>query len=145
MSRGIRISPKHGLNPCIPVCAFCGKEKNEIALLGRLKGDAEAPHNAIIDYVPCEECQANWSMGVALICTSTSPQTEGQPPLTEREGVGIYPAGKYTVMTPDAVKRIFGLEMETGQPVFVDEGPYNKLMEDAKAAGILSEDGSIKK
>lgn len=34
---GIEISPKHGLNPTIPVCFWCGKEKNEIALLGRIR------------------------------------------------------------------------------------------------------------
>ena len=33
--KNIKISPKHGLNPLIPKCFFCGKEKNEIAILGR--------------------------------------------------------------------------------------------------------------
>lgn len=39
MSGSIKMSKKHGLNPCIPICVFCGKEKNELALLGRLKDD----------------------------------------------------------------------------------------------------------
>lgn len=41
----IKISPKHGVNPTIPVCFFCGKPKNEIALMGRMGGkeDIEAP------------------------------------------------------------------------------------------------------
>ena len=30
MAKSIPLSPKHGLNPTIPVCAWCGKEKNEI-------------------------------------------------------------------------------------------------------------------
>ena len=27
----IKLSPKHGLNPTMPVCFWCGKEKNEVA------------------------------------------------------------------------------------------------------------------
>ena len=35
MSKGdIKLSKKHGLQPTIPLCPYCGKEKNEIALLG---------------------------------------------------------------------------------------------------------------
>lgn len=30
----IKVSPKYGVNPTIPVCFFCGKPKNEIALMG---------------------------------------------------------------------------------------------------------------
>ena len=36
MSDSIKISPKHGVNPTIPRCFFCGKEKNMVALLGRI-------------------------------------------------------------------------------------------------------------
>lgn len=39
MSRNgsIELSPKYGVNPTIPVCFWCGKEKNEIALMGRVR------------------------------------------------------------------------------------------------------------
>ena len=45
---GIKLSPKHGLNPTIPVCFWCGEERNEVALLGhigdgRKHEDFEAP------------------------------------------------------------------------------------------------------
>ena len=40
-TNSIKISQKHGVNPTIPICFWCGKEKNEIALLGKLPGDAE--------------------------------------------------------------------------------------------------------
>ena len=52
----IRLSEKHGVTPTIPVCFGCGKQKNEIALLGRLPNDAEAPMNMVLNYDPCEEC-----------------------------------------------------------------------------------------
>ena len=50
MGKGIKVSPKHGLNPTIPICFWCGKERGEVALLGRLPGDAEAPKNVVLDY-----------------------------------------------------------------------------------------------
>lgn len=52
---GIKLSPKHGLNPTIPVCFWCGEERNEVALLGhigdgRKHEDFEAPRHMVIDY-----------------------------------------------------------------------------------------------
>lgn len=42
MSKDIRVSEKHGVNPSITICPICGKETG-IVLLGKLKGDEEAP------------------------------------------------------------------------------------------------------
>lgn len=42
MSKNIILSEKHEVNPSITVCPICGKEIG-IALLGKLKGDEEAP------------------------------------------------------------------------------------------------------
>ena len=46
MKDGIRLSPKHGVNPAVPLCFLCGQAKNEIVLAGRLPGDVEAPRAA---------------------------------------------------------------------------------------------------
>ena len=59
MSKSIKISPKHGLNPSISTCFWCGKDKNEIILAGRIKDDAEMPMHAVFDYEPCVECKDN--------------------------------------------------------------------------------------
>ena len=104
MSNDIRLSPKHGLNPTIPICAFCGKQKNEIALMGRIgdgrKGeDFEAPRNVILDYEPCDECKAQWEQGVAIIEVSRYPVTEGQPPIAQ----GAYPTGRVAVVKEEAL------------------------------------------
>lgn len=55
MSKGIRVNEKHGVNPSITVCPICGKETG-IALLGKLKGDEEAPRYTHGDI--CDECKA---------------------------------------------------------------------------------------
>ena len=52
--KGIELSPKHGVNPSIIVCPICGKDVG-IALLGKLKGDVEAPKTVQGDM--CDECK----------------------------------------------------------------------------------------
>jgi hypothetical protein len=63
----IRLSEEHGVNPAIPKCFFCMKDKNELILAGRLRDDAEAPRNMVWDMGPCDECDALMSQGVLMI------------------------------------------------------------------------------
>ncbi len=107
MSKDIKLSPKHGLNPCIPVCFFCGKERNEIALLGQIgdrrKGeDIEAPMKAVLDYEPCDECKAKFAEGVLLIEVTSSPEYIGMPIQKD-----AYPTGRYVVVKPEALNGDF--------------------------------------
>lgn len=102
---GINLSSKHGVNPCIPVCFFCGEEKNEIALLGKLPGDKEAPHHAVIDYEPCDKCKENMSKGIALI--GVTDINNNRPPITKNNNKNLYPTGNWLVLTEDGVKNIF--------------------------------------
>lgn len=62
----IKLSPKHGVNPSVMNCFFCGEAK-AVALLGRLKGDAEAPRQAVFDVDPCDKCTGYMAQGVILI------------------------------------------------------------------------------
>lgn len=99
----IELSPKHGLNPCIPVCFFCGKEKNEIALLGhigdRRKGeDIPAPVNAVLNYEPCDECKEKFAKGVLLIEVTISPKATKMPIAFK-----AYPTGRFVVVKPEAL------------------------------------------
>lgn len=55
MGKDIILSEKHGVNPSITVCPICGKEI-DIALLGKLKEDEEAPRYIQGDI--CDECKA---------------------------------------------------------------------------------------
>lgn len=105
MSNGksIKISPKYGVNPTIPVCFFCGEEKNEVALLGRIgkgKEDIEAPRHALLDYEPCEECLKKMATGIALIEVSNTPNSDNQPPIIEN----AYPTGNWWVVDEDFVR-----------------------------------------
>lgn len=99
MSRepSIRLSDKHGVNPTITICFYCGEEKNEIALLGKLKGDQKAPMRACIDLNPCPECIEHMKQGVILI----EAEPDHDNPTTPRR------LGGWAVVKESAVKRIF--------------------------------------
>ena len=128
MSKGIKISPKYGVNPTIPVCFWCGKQKNEIALMGRMTDDIEAPKNMVLDYVPCEECQNHMAMGVAVLEASDHPNTEGQPPMQK----GVYPTSRFVVITTECADRVFNAyaPWSEGKKVFVDSDVFSHFLPD---------------
>ncbi len=92
----VRLSPKHGLNPCIPNCFFCNQPKNEILLLGLIRdGDREAPRNAVFDREPCDNCKQHMQAGVILVSTKNG-ETGDNP----------YRTGGWVVVTEAFIKRI---------------------------------------
>lgn len=102
MSKGIELSPKHGLNPTVLVCFFCGEDKNELALLGRVRSkknsDVEAPRRAVLNTEPCDKCKAHMAQGVILISVrDNEADTDGNP----------YRSGGWVVLKAEAVERIF--------------------------------------
>jgi len=107
MGNSIKLSPKHGLNPTIPVCFWCGQQKNEVALLGRLKGDAEAPMHVVLNYEPCDACKEMFEKGIHVVgVTETAPQ-ENMLPIQEKDDVCLYPTGAFFVATENWAKSFF--------------------------------------
>ena len=115
MSNSIRISPKHGLNPTIPVCFFCGEDKNEVAILGHIKernhngtvnhqSDIEAPMRMILDYEPCDKCKEGMAQGTTII--EVVP-TKESPNNKMEISPGIVPTGSWNVIKDEAFERIF--------------------------------------
>lgn len=133
MANNIKLSPKHGLNPTIPVCAWCGKPKNEIALMGHIKTnkrgeDPEAPKNCVLDYEPCEHCEEQWSQGVAILEATTERPTPYRPPIMKQEnGVDIYPTMRMVVIKAESASRIFGQEMSAGQTVLLEDKAFEQI------------------
>lgn len=126
MSNSIRLSPKHGVNPTIPVCAWCGKQKNEIVLLGKIETnkrgeDPEAPKNCILDYEPCDECRENFAKGVVVIEAITSPLVENQVPISVQDGQEFYPTGRWCVLHVESAERIFSREFKLGDKICLED------------------------
>lgn len=121
----IRLSPKHGVNPAVPKCYYCWKDKNEVILPGRIdlrsgEKDVEAPRNMVWDLHPCDECAKFMEQGVILISVRDDEEPPALPPL--RPGASAhekeermralmwnpYRTGGWIVMKDDSVRRIFG-------------------------------------
>lgn len=98
MNDSIKISPKHGINPTIPRCFFCGKEKPMIALLGQIdRADSQAPRSCVIDYEPCEECKEKMNQGITLIEVSETPLPDERPEILQ----DFYPTGRWCVVSEE--------------------------------------------
>lgn len=145
MSKGIEISPKHGLNPTIPVCFWCGKDKNEIAILGRIRekdkndrpvrgSDVEAPRKMVLDYEPCDECLALWGQGVAVLEVQETPVQPGQPEIQK----GLYPTGRFAVITVEGANNVFPdyAPWEKGKRVFVDSTVFSHFQQEDPSPNI---------
>lgn len=129
MSNSIKLSPKHGVNPTIPVCFFCGEEKNEIALLGhigdgRKHEDFEAPMHMVLDYEPCDKCKEQWSKGVAIIEVTQTPFSDGRPPIQK----DLYPTGRHVVIKPEAWSKVAtDQEWVAGQRCLVEDSAFDQM------------------
>lgn len=129
----IKLSEKHGVNPSMQVCFFCSKSKG-VALLGKLKGDAEAPHKVLTDYEPCDDCKKKFGQGILLVGVADNAP-DGRPPITEatqevpvpgssmttKKRVHLYPTGRYVLATEDFLRE------------FLDEGMLDGVLRTRKA------------
>lgn len=77
--RGIRVSEKHGVNPSIAVCWYCGDDTGELILPDKLAGDAESPRRAVWHKEPCPKCQDHMRQGVILIGVNREPRKGEEP------------------------------------------------------------------
>ena len=116
MSKGIKVSNKHGVNPTMVICAWCKEQNGEIALVGELPGDMEAPKEMIIDYEPCDKCKDKWDHGVACIEVDTKPANASQPSIQDN----LYPTGRYVVVKSDKLKEVFNRDFHDGDRVIID-------------------------
>lgn len=107
MNKSIKISPKHGLNPSITKCFWCGSDKNELVLMGKLPGDEKAPMHCIMDYDPCDKCKEAWSKGITLIGVTKTAAHKDQLPISQNQDGNVYPSGNLACITEEAVKRLF--------------------------------------
>jgi len=77
---GIRLSEKHGVNPSISTCFYCGQDKNELILAGKMKGDVEAPRRAVWSKEPCDQCKGFMKKGIICISVDEEKTTDKENP-----------------------------------------------------------------
>jgi hypothetical protein len=100
MKGDILLSPKHGINPAIPVCFFCLEDKNEVILPGKMKDDMEAPRGMVWNMEPCERCADLMKEGIML--ASVRDGESGDNP---------YRTGGMVVIDEDAMEELLTEEL----------------------------------
>lgn len=112
------ISNKHGLNPSIDTCFFCGEAKG-IALFGKMKGDVQAPQYVLLNYEPCDKCKELMDKGTTII--EVEQGDNGNMPIQK----GLYPTGRWCVVHSESAKRIFNV---SDKRLLLDCKAYVKLL-----------------
>lgn len=81
----------------IPVCYFCGREKNEIILNTRLTPSeakkVKEAHGKVVNMEPCDECKKMMEQGVMLIQCGDNNQD--------------YRTGTFVVVKDEAIPQMF--------------------------------------
>ena len=145
----VRLHPKHGINPTMPVCLWCGEDHGTIALLGAAY-PGEAPHRMILDDEPCEKCAAIMAKGITIREANTKPVSSAR-----EVNLGAKDwTGRWCVVSEAFIRRNFQPESLVEQILkrkiaVMDEGTYARLMADFAAAekqeGLCDTTDSAKK
>lgn len=97
MTGSIRLHKEYGLNPTISSCIICGKEKNEIALLGASYKE-QAPMHMVTSIEPCEKCHDKYLKKGTMLVEA------------EKDEHGhIIPTGRIAVIKDEAYKRMVNI------------------------------------
>lgn len=118
---GIRIHPKHGLNPTMVVCELCGEETGEIALLGAAYKN-EAPRHMMVNHSICDKCKANLDNG--YIALMEARMVRGEPQRT----------GGLLFIKEEAAARLFNVPMGGSKIAFIEPEAFTKLQKMAEEA-----------
>lgn len=117
---GVRIHEKYGLNPTMPICIICRKEKGEIALLGASYKE-QAPMKMLLDIEPCQDCRKKYlSNGVLLVEVEVEYRTGKEHKI---------PTGNIVVIKTEAFSRIFEDPIPSKNICMVEVGVLQKLQE----------------
>jgi hypothetical protein len=126
---GITLSEKHGVNPSLDTCVWCGEPKGLI-LFGRLPKDKEAPKQVATDWEPCDKCKAQWSQGVAILEVRTT-STDRTIPVKAQGGQEVYLTTRMVCIRPEAAERIFERPFKQGDKLFLEDKAFEQIFGEA--------------
>src|SRR3990172_5816556 len=126
----IRLHPKHGLNPTMPLCIVCGEMTGEIALLGSAYTE-EAPRSMVLGIEPCTPCRKKYlGEGVLLV----EAENDWNKPTKFKDGREVpnrKPTGRIMVIKQEAFKGIFNQAVPPRQIALCEVGVLQQLQEQA--------------
>ena len=114
MSKSIKISPKHGLNPSMGMCFWCHQPTGEILIPGKIdKEDSEAPKYMVTSYEPCDACREKMEQGVTFMGVVDKQPEDKRPAIATNqtnpetgELCDLYPTGSIVTLREEAVDKI---------------------------------------
>ena len=136
----IKLSEKHGLNPTIMKCFYCGgdagimltgKDGEKMAeKLGRKDGQMPM-HVGIVNDEPCSECAEYMKQGIIIIGTKDGHDPNEVGPLECR-------SGHFAVVREEPIRRLLEKDQEMLESVLKDRFMF---MEERsmRALGIISD------
>ena len=78
----IRLSEKHGVNPSMNVCFYCG-EVTGIALMGKISSkdnpDVQAPRQVCTSVEPCDSCKEKYKDYVLMVEAKSGDPKKPEP------------------------------------------------------------------
>lgn len=144
----IRVSEKHGVNPALGRCLWCGGDDGTLLLLGRLPGDKEAPRHVIHSYDECKACAEKFAEGLLIIearCERTgshNPRRQPKigtvadmPPLSRQPEGDMYPTGRHVVLGEPGIEKLRSMVIGIEVP-----GPGGRMLMDLEVYGQLFPD-----
>ena len=122
MSKSIPLSPKHGVNPSMILCPKCG-ESHSIALMGRMKNDAEAPR-MILGNELCDKCleKARQDNRVVLL----KCKVDGDP----TQGI----TGDSMEMSLEIFPKVFNHPIPAGRMALIDPNVFDDIVKAVEAS-----------
>ena len=102
------------------VCFFCDKERGLVVY--QIPEEAEAPTRIVTNYEPCDECKEKMAQGVTLIEVQSTNNG------TYEIQKGLWPTGRWSVVTQEAADRMFCGANSTRKTLLVDDDLYSMLL-----------------
>lgn len=137
------LSKKHGLNPSLDICFWCGEEKG-IALLGKIGGrnqDLKAPPKVITNYEPCDKCKEQMESGITIMEVCENSVVENLKPIGKNDmGQSVFPTGKFVVVKEDSFNRIFQDKLDSlhgSKKMIMHQDEFKRLFSQEKENNLL--------
>lgn len=103
MSKGIMLSPKHGVNASVVICPICKKDTS-IALFGKLKDDAEAPRQ--VEGELCDECKKKY-VTIIEVESETNRKGTGRCAYIPKEAINVECKDGIALMATEEFTKLF--------------------------------------
>lgn len=103
----IKLSKKHGVNPTLLICPICKKDVG-IGLLGRLKGDAEAPRQMYGEL--CDDCKSTY-VTILEVESETNKKFTGRRAFIDKNALSIECPKGVCLMAKDDFSKLKNTEI----------------------------------